>query len=320
MFKVLTLKYMDELGRRMLEEGGCEVIQSKEDSVEGYIREITALQPDAIFCRTDKVTPEMVDASSKLRVVAKQGVGLDNICMDYCTEKNIQVVWAPGGNANAVAEHTIMLMMMCAERYRYVDKQMRRNNFEVRYTLHNTYELKGRTLGLLGCGRIGQMVAQKALYGFNMKVIGYDPNPPINPIVHIDMMSLEDVLRKADIVSLHMPGLPSTYHLLDYEKLSMMKPDAVLINCARGSVIAENDLIKILNEGKILGAGLDVFEQEPLTMENPLLGMTRVVATPHTAATTVQSVENCTRMACQSILEVLHGENVTYPANRISRR
>ena len=317
MYKVLTLKPMAEFGYKMFADNDCEVILSKGSTEEDFIREIKENQVDAIFCRTDKITRAMIDASPNMKVVAKQGVGVDNIPVDYCTEKGIQVVWAPGGNANAVAEHTIMLMLMCSQRYRYVDKQMRRNNFEVRYTLHDTYELKGRTLGILGCGRIGQLVAQKAVHGFGMKVIGYDPIPSMNPLVHIDMMSEDEVIRNADILSLHMPSLPSTVHYLNYEKLSQMKPSAILINCARGDVIVEMDLVKLLNEGKILGAGLDVFDEEPLTIENPLLGMTKVVATPHTAATTIQSVETCTRMAVQSTIESLHGMNVTYPYNRI---
>lgn len=319
MFRVITLKAMDQLGYRMLEAGGCEVYQSKGTTEAEFIKEIEELQVDAIFCRTDKVTKAMIDASRNLKVVAKQGVGIDNIDVNYCTEKGIRVVFAPGGNANAVAEHTILLMMMCAVRYRYVDEQMRGGNFDVRYTLHNTYELKGKTLGLLGCGRIGQMVAQKAVNGFGMKVIGYDPYPPKMPLVQIDMMSQEEVLKNADFISLHMPSLPSTVHTIDYEKFSMMKPTAIFINCARGDVIVEADLVRALQDGKLLGAGLDVFDQEPMSMDNPLLGMDQVVATPHTAATTEQSVENCTMMACQGILEVLFGENVTWAANKLVR-
>ena len=319
MFKVLTLKPMDQIGIDMLEKADCRIFTSAGAGEKDFIRDIEEIRPDALFVRTDPVTRAMIDACDTLKVVAKQGVGIDNIDVDYCTEKNIQVVFAPGGNANAVAEHTIMLMLMCAERYRYVDKQMRRGNFEVRYTLHNTVELKGMTLGLLGCGRIGQMVARIASTGFGMKVIGYDPYPPKNPLVHIEMMERDEVLKNADFISLHMPSLPSTVHTIGYEQFSLMKPSAIFVNCSRGDIIIENDLIKALNDGKFLGAGMDVFEHEPLEMENPLLGMTRVVATPHTAASTVQSVENCTQMACQSIIEVLYGENVSYPANRISR-
>lgn len=320
MFTIIALKDMDPSGYDMLREGGCEVITSSGNCEQDFVREIAEHAVDAIYCRTDKVTRRMMDASPNLKVIAKQGVGTDNIDMDYATEQGIQVVFAPRGNANAVAEHTMMLMLMCAVRYRYVDKQMRRGNFEIRYTLHNTTELRGRTLGLLGCGRIGQLVAQMAVNGFGMKVIGYDPYPPKAPLVHIDMMSRDEVLRQADFISLHMPSLPETRHSIGYAQFALMKPSAIFVNCARGDVVVEKDLIRALNDGKFLGAGLDVFESEPLTLENPLLSMTRVVATPHTAASTRQSVLNCTHMACQGLLEVLHGENVSYPANKPRRQ
>ncbi len=321
MFKIITLKTMHELGHEMLKEAGCEVYTSKGETEEEFVKEIKDLAVDGIFCRTDKVTKAMMDASPNLKVIAKQGVGIDNIDMDYATEKGIQVVYAPGGNSNAVAEHTILLMLMCAVRYRYVDHVMRdEKNFEVRYDLEHTYELKGKTLGLLGCGRIGQMVAKIAANGFGMNIIGYDPFPPRNPIVPIQMMEKDEVLAKADFISLHMPSLPTTKHSIGYEDFCKMKPTAIFVNCARGDVIVEEDLVRVLKEGKILGAGLDVFDQEPLSFDNPLLGLNNVVATPHTAATTVQSVENCTRMACESIIEVLRGENVTYPANKITKK
>jgi D-3-phosphoglycerate dehydrogenase len=299
---------MDVCGHEMLEKAGCKVITAPEGTTTaGFVKLIADNQVDAIFCRTDKVTKEMIDASKKLKVIGKQGVGLDNIDMDYATGKHLPVIWCPGGNANAVAEHTIQMMMMCATRYRYVDEAMRGGNFNVRYTLKNTWELKGRTLGLLGCGRIGQMVAKIAMDGFGMNIIGYDPFPPKSPLVPIEMMSQNEVLAKADFISLHMPSLPTTVHSINYEKFSLMKPTAFFINCARGDVIVEDDLVRALQEGKIAGAGLDVFEKEPLPLTDPLVTLDNVVLTPHTAATTTQSVQNCTRMACQGILDALNG-------------
>lgn len=306
--KVLAMKTMDQIGHEMLEKVGIDVITAPEGSTtEDFIKIVSDEQIDAIYTRTDKVNKEMIDASKNLKIIAKQGVGLDNIDMDYATSKRLPVAWAPGGNANAVAEHAILLMLMCAVRYRYVDKEMRGGNFNVRYTLKNTWELRGQTLGLLGCGRIGQMVARIASQGFGMKIIGYDPYPPKMPLVPIEMMSRDEVLAKADFISLHMPSLPSTIHTIGYEQFKLMKPTAFFINCARGDVIVEEDLCKALNDGTIAGAGLDVFEQEPLPMDHPFMTLDNVVLTPHTAATTIQSVKNCTTMAVEAIIDALQG-------------
>lgn len=315
MFKVITLKEMDQVGHEILTKAGCEVYTSKGETEEEFLKEIKDLAVDAIFVRTDKITPAMMDASPNLKCIAKQGVGLDNIDLDYATKKGIQVVFSAGGNSNAVAEHTILLMLMCAVRYRHVDHELRDNkNFDVRYTLENTYELKGKTLGLLGCGRIGQMVAAIAHNGFGMNIIGYDPFPPKSPIVPIEMMEKDEVLKNADFVSLHMPSLPTTKHSIGYDDFCKMKPTAIFVNCARGDVIVEEDLVRVLKEGKILGAGLDVFDQEPFSFDNPLINMENAIITPHTAATTHQSVINCTTMACECLLEVINGKPVSNPA------
>ena len=126
----------------------------------GWIKEIADNQVDGIFCRVDKITPAMMDASPNLKVIAKQGAGLDNIDIPYATSKKIQVVYSPAGNMQTVAEHATMLLLMCAQRYRYVDHQMRGGNFNVRYTLTGTHDLNGHTIGLIGCGRIGPELRQ----------------------------------------------------------------------------------------------------------------------------------------------------------------
>lgn len=317
-YKVLALKEMDPLGHKILEQIGAEVLTAPETASEEEILDLIAKnQVDAIYSRTDKVDRAMMDASPRLKVVAKQGVGLDNIDVDYATSRRIPVVWAPGGNANAVAEHTILLMLMCAIRFRYVDEEMREGDFGVRYHLKNTWELKGQTLGLLGCGHIGQTVAKIAANGFGMTIIGSDPHPPMDPIVPIHIMSQEEVLAKADFVSLHMPSLPSTIHSISYKQFQLMKKTAFFINCARGNVVVEQDLIRALKDGTIAGAGLDVFEQEPLPLSSELFTMENVVLTPHTAASTNQSVRNCTYLACQGMVDALLGhQRISNQANR----
>lgn len=318
-YKVLFLKELDVSGKQILWDDGAEIIITRGCSEETFIQEIRDNQVDAIMCRTEFVTPAMMDASPNLKVIAKHGVGLDNIDMDYATQKGIQIVYAPLGNSNSVAEHVIMLMLMTARRYRYVDREFRGGNFDVRYSLQDTFELENMTLGILGCGRIGQIIANKAALGFGMNVIGYDPyarqenmKAPVKLLKNRD-----DVLRQADFISLNLPSLPSTRGSINYDAFKLMKPKAILINCSRGDVVNEADLIKALEEGLILGAGLDVFDKEPIDDTNPMFKMDQVVMTAHTAATTRQAVVRCCSTAAQGIVEVMNGKPITFPGNKI---
>lgn len=318
-YKVLFLKELDVSGKQILWDDGAEIIVAGGRSEDVFIKEIREHQVDAIMCRTEIVTPAMMDASPNLKVIAKHGVGLDNIDVEYATKKGIQVVYAPLGNYNSVAEHVIMLMLMAARRYKHVDREFRSGNFDVRYTLQDTFELEGLTLGILGCGRIGQIIANKAALGFGMNVIGYDPyakqesmKAPVKLLENRD-----DVLAKADFISLNLPSLPSTRGSMNYAAFQRMKPKAFFINCSRGDVVVEADLIKALQEGLILGAGLDVFDKEPIEYTNPMLEMDNVIMTPHTAAATRQAVVRCSTTAARGIMEVMNGKSITFPGNKI---
>lgn len=318
--KVLTLKHMDECGHKYLAEHGFEVITSKGNCEADWIKEIKDNQVDAIFCRVDKITPAMMDASANLKVIAKQGAGLDNIDLDYATGKKIQVVYSPAGNMQTVAEHAAMLVLMCAQRYRYVDHRMREGNFNVRYNLTGTHDLNGHTVGFIGCGRIGQTVAGILINGFGMKAIAYDPYlKKENLRVPIELLpTQEDVFKNADYVSIHMQSLPSTRHSIGYKQFSIMKPTAHFINCARGDLIVEADLIRALEEGKLAGAGLDVFENEPLPMDSKLLTMENIVLTPHTGAATEDSVVRCTLTSCEGIVAVFEGKEIPFAGNKLN--
>lgn len=316
--KVLFTVELDQSGRDLLDQNDIEIIVSPDQKEETFIKILKEEKIDAIITRVDPITPAMMDASPNLKVVAKHGVGLDNIDVDYATQKGIQVTWAPGGNANSVAEHTLMLLFMVARRVRHVDQELRGGNYNVRYTLKNTYELGGHTLGLIGCGRIGQMLAEKAAC-LGMKVIGYDPYQKQEnmkaPITLKD--SKEEVLKEADFISLHLPGTPETHRSFGMADFKAMKKTASLVNCARGEVVNTEDLIEAIKAGEIVGAALDVFEQEPLPMDSPLYDMEEVILTPHTAATTREAVYNCCTMAATGVIEVLKGEPVSYPVNHL---
>ena len=319
-FKILTLRPMDACGHEYFRACGVEVITSAYDNEEGWIQEISDLQVDGLFCRVDPITPAMMDASRKLQVIAKQGAGLDNIDLDYATEKKIQVVYSPAGNMNTVAEHATMLLLMLAQRYRYVDHQMRDGNFNVRYDLTNTYDLRGHKIGLIGCGRISQTFASILVNGFGMKAIGYDPFiKPEMLKVPIDLKSTsDDVWKEADYVSVHLQSNEYTRYTIGYRQFRMMKPTAGFINCARGDLIVEEDLIRALREGRLFGAALDVFEQEPLPLDHPFMTMENIVLTPHTSAATEDSVKRCTLTCCEEVMQVLNGQRseVAFPGNK----
>lgn len=320
-FRVYFTIELDQSAVDVFKANDVEVVVARGHlSEEEYVEDIKKYQPDAIMCRTEPVSKAMMDAAlPKLQVVGKQGVGLDNIDMDYATSVGLQVVFAPQGNSNSVAEHAMFLLLACARRFHYVDGIYRGGNFGVRYTLHNTFELEGMTLGLIGCGRIGQSLANKAAHGFGMKVVGYDlyaKQENLNAPITL-LPTMDEVLEQADFVSLHVPATPQTRNSFTAAQFAKMKPTASFINTCRGEVVVEQDMIDALESGKIMGAGLDVFAHEPLDMNSPLMTMPSVVTTPHTAATTEQAVTRCCKTTATDICNVLYGRPLNFPANKV---
>ena len=246
-FKVYYTIELNEIATQIFESNDFEVKLCSHNDEETYVKELAEFQPDAIMCRTEPITAKMMDTCKNLKVIGKQGAGLDNIDMDHAHAKDITVVYAPAGNANAVAEHAVMLMLMCAKRFNYVDKQFRSGNFLVRMGMEHTYELGGKTLGMIGCGRISQLAMQKCKYGFGMKVIGYDPYLTQDKIGDLCELkaTAKEVWEQADFVSVHLPVVPSTEHSIGREQFSWMKPTASFINCARGALIKENELDRV---------------------------------------------------------------------------
>ena len=318
-FKVYYTIELNEVATEIFKENDFEVMLCSHNDEETYCKEIAAFQPDAIMCRTEPVTAKMMEVCKNLKVIGKQGAGLDNIDMDYAGEKNIQVVFAPAGNANAVAEHAMMLMLMCAKRYNYVDRQFRSGNFLVRMELEHTYELEGKTLGMIGCGRISQLVMKKCKYGLGMNVIGYDPyitQDKLGDLVELKETA-QEVWSQADIVSVHLPVVDSTVHSIGREQFSWMKPTASFINCARGALIREDELVACLKDGTLFQAGLDVFEHEPIQESSrDLFKLDNVIMTPHMAATTEQSVLTCCTSVANDIVAVCQGREPKCPANK----
>lgn len=322
-FKVLYTIQPDQTAVDVLESNDFEIRVAAEPDDEAYcVKELSEYQPDAIMCRTEPVTAKMIDACSRLKVIGKQGAGLDNIDIAHATEKKIQVIYSPAGNANAVSEHVTMLMLMCAKRYTYVDRRFRGGNFMVRIGLPNTFELEGKTLGTIGCGRISSLVMRKAKDGFHMKTISYDPyltQEQVGDLCELKATAKE-VWETADFVSVHLPVIPSTRHSIGREQFSWMKPTACFINCARGALIREDELIECLKDGTLFQAGLDVYDSEPIKESSrELYELDNVILTPHMAATTQEAIANCCISAASDVVAVCNGQEPVWPVNKVER-
>jgi D-3-phosphoglycerate dehydrogenase len=315
-FLVYIPQEVSETGRHYLKENGCEILGGSGIDEETLIGESSGC--DAILVRTAKITARVIDANARLKVIGRHGIGVENIDVNYAEKKGIWVTNGPASNNNSVAEAAIMLMLMCARNTYAVETIFRGDgDFDVRNRFHG-YDLEGKTLGLIGLGKIGTLTAKKAAHGFGMKVIGYDmfvPREKVDMCIEF-INSREEVFQKADFLSIHIPALPGTVGSVTMNDFKMMKKTAYFINCARGEIVKEADLVQALQEGIIAGAGLDVYCPEPPEATNPLLKMPNVIATPHNSAHTKESLDRMSLHAAMGIIDVLTDKIPMWPVNR----
>jgi D-3-phosphoglycerate dehydrogenase len=305
-----------------LHEDGMNVLKNKVNTVitnNGNPREIRAELGDAdgVIIRIGFMDREAIEAAPKLCVIGRPGVGVDNVDLKAATERGIPVVIAPGANTLSVAEHTVGLIFTIAKDIRFSDSETRKGNFNVRSS-YNAIELAGRKLGLVGSGNIGFQVG-RLCKAVDMQVGVYDPYIQAEKIEAADFSyyeNIEDLLRESDFVSLHTPLTKQTQGLIGKKELGLMKSSAFLINCARGEVIDETELIHVLQEKKIAGAALDVFYDEPLPKDHALTTLENVILTPHMAAQTKEAASRMATMAAEGVLAVLNGEKWPYVANK----
>jgi D-3-phosphoglycerate dehydrogenase len=314
-FLVYIPQEISETGKKYLKENGCKIIEGSGIDEETLICESSDC--DAILVRTAKITAKVIDANVRLKAIGRHGIGVENIDVNYAEKKGIWVTNGPASNNNSVAEAVIMLMLMCARNIYAVETTFRGDgDFDVRNRFHG-YDLEGKTLGLIGLGKIGTLTARKATHGFGMKVIGYDmfvPQEKVDTCVEF-INNREEVFREADFLSIHIPAMPSTVGSVTMSDFKMMKKTAYFINCARGEIVKEADLVKALQEGIIAGAGLDVYCPEPPEVANPLLKMSNVIATPHNSAHTKESLDRMSLHAAMGIIDVLTGKIPLWPVN-----
>jgi len=270
---------------------------------------------DALVVRSEtKVRKPIIDVADKLKVIGRAGVGVDNIDVEAATQKGIIVLNAPEGNTIAATEHTVAMMLALARNIPDAHKSLKEGKW-----LRSQFmgvEMRGKTLGILGLGRIGSGVAKRAL-AMEMKVIGYDPyiTEERANSMDIELAELEEVLTKADFLTFHLPLTPDTKYLLNKESFKKLKPGVRIVNCARGGVIDEAALAQAIEEGIVAGAAIDVFEKEPADPENPLFKLDKVVVTPHLGASTEEAQVGVAVDVAYGILVALRGEPVTTAVN-----
>jgi D-3-phosphoglycerate dehydrogenase / 2-oxoglutarate reductase len=235
------------------------------------------------------VTAELLAAAGQLRVIGRAGVGVDNVDLDAATQKGVVVMNTPGGNAVSVAEHTLALLLSLARRIPQADALMKQGKWEKKKL--EGMELRGKTLGLIGLGQIGSDVARLAK-AFEMKVVAYDPfvSSLLASQMDVKLESIEEVFKQADFISLHCSLTPDTRHLVNAQRLALAQPGVRIVNCARGELVNEVDLLAALESGVVAGAALDVFEVEP-PKDSKLVNHVNVIATPHIAGSTEEAQE-----------------------------
>ncbi|HOE97325.1 MAG TPA: phosphoglycerate dehydrogenase [Candidatus Sumerlaeota bacterium] len=272
-------------------------------------------QYDALVIRSrTRVTRETLARPGKLKIIGRAGAGVDNVDIDAATERGIIVMNTPGANTISTAEHTIAMMMTLARRTAYADRTMKEGQWAKKDIVG--VELSGKTLGVIGLGKIGRVVAER-MRAFEMRVLTFDPFLTHDQAhkLGIEPADVDTICREADFITIHCPLNNETRNLINAERLALMKPTALLINCARGGIVNEDDLYEALAAGRIAGAALDVFTQEPLPADHKLRTLPNIVLTPHLAASTNEAQEKVSRDIAVQIREALAGGVVRNAVN-----
>lgn len=298
---------------KMLQEAGFEILHS-DKQVEAFQAECLIEQLAgcaAVISGSEPYTAEVLAACPELRVIARTGVGYDAIDTAACNRAGVAVCVTPGVNHHAAAEQAIALLMGVARGFPAADRMVR----EGRWGYVAQPRVIGSTIGLVGLGRIGQAVATRAV-GLGLKVLAFEPHPPAEFVAqwNIELTSLEDLLGRSDYVSLHCPYSKDSHHLMDAERFAQMKKGSVFINTARGLLVDETALVAALRSGHLRGAGLDVFEVEPLPLESELLKLHNVLLAPHLAGADNESRNDTLTMSADTLIQLANGQ---WPADRI---
>ncbi|HLR03357.1 MAG TPA: C-terminal binding protein [Virgibacillus sp.] len=262
------------------------------------------------------ITHNIISSLPDLKVIAKYSIGVDNIDVDAATEHGVYVANVPDYCQEDVANHTLALIMALTQKIISLNQIVKQGkwSFKDGAPLHRIHT---QTVGLISFGRIAQQLAQKLL-SIGFKVIAHDPYCSRTDM-DVDLVSLEELMRQSDVISVHTPLVKETYHMIDKNVLAMAKPTAILVNAGRGAVINEEDLIHALREGIIAGAGLDVLEEEPINDHNPLLKMDNVILTPHIGFYSEESMQELQHKTALNVVDVLQGNKPRYHVNHVEK-
>jgi D-3-phosphoglycerate dehydrogenase len=310
--RVLVTERLSEAGLELLRERFQ--VDVREDLARGDLAAEIAPYDALVIRSATHVTADVLEAAPRLKVVARAGIGVDNVDVEAATRRGVLVVNAPQSNTISAAEHTMALMLAQARNVPQADRELHAGRWDKERW--RGVELAGKTLGLVGLGRVGTLVASRAL-GFGMRVIAFDPyvSGERAKELGVDVMpTLESLLVQADFVSIHLPGSPDTLGLIGEHQLAMIKRGARLVNTSRGGIVDEEALAKALEEGRLAGAALDVFAVEPAT-DSPLFGMEQVVVTPHLGASTIEAQDKAGTTVAEMVRLALEGQFVPYAVN-----
>ena len=312
--RVLVSDKLESAGTDLLQQAGIEL--DERHGLTGAALQDAVRAADGVIVRSaTRITAELVEDSGRLRAIVRAGVGVDNIDVAAATRKGIVVMNTPGGNTVSTAEHTITLLLALARHIPAADASIHQGKWE-RGKFVGT-QLAGKTLGIVGLGRIGREVARRAA-GLDMKVIGYDPflSPERAAQLGIESVpGLEQLLPRCDFLTVHTPLTEETKDLIGTRQLALLRPGSRVLNCARGGIINEAALADALQSGHLAGAGLDVFADEPPPADHPLLQLPNVVVTPHLGASTVEAQTSVAREAAQLMIDFLSKGLVQFAVN-----
>ena len=298
--KVLICDATDPKALKIIEDAGIEVVNQPDITPEDLLVAIPEFPCMVVRSRT-KVTKEVIDAGVNLKAIVRAGVGLDNIDVAYAKEKGVQVLNTPSASTQSVAELTIAYLMALARNLPQMTASMKEGKWEKKAFLGS--EVAGKTLGLIGSGRIGKAVGDRAA-ALGMTVIAFDPY--VSEIPGITLKELDQLLAEADYISLHVPHTDETHHILNAEAFNKMKDGVRIINCGRGGTIDEDALYQAIQDGKVAGAALDVYEQEPLS-DSKLYALEQVIGSPHVGAGTSEAKARVGQVAAEKVIEALKG-------------
>jgi len=314
MIKVLVSDALSEEGLKVFKESKELTVDVKTDLKPDALKEIIK-DYDALVVRSaTKVTKDVIQAAKKLKVIGRAGVGLDNVDLEAATQKGIIVMNTPAGNTISTAEHTFSMILSLSRNIPQANASTKKG--EWKRSKFMGVEVYGKTLGIVGFGRIGSEVAKRAL-SFGMKILAYDPflSAEVAESIGVEIAELKKVLQEADYITVHTPLTDETRHMISDKEFALMKKGVRVINCARGGIIDEAALVKALKEQKVFGAAMDVFENEPLSAENELLKLDNVVITPHLGASTEEAQVNVAIEVAEIVRDALLGRGIRNAAN-----